>query len=379
MIPNGVPCTDTQRLRSSGSRSSLQARVGRSVVYSRNTSAGKTNGGVVSLTAGNGQEPSRFSEDSKSVVQLGRPRRCSSSARKINASAGPGGRNRRSRESARTPEGVLALLRLAYGDAQIGALDEKLKGFKLLAADAVIEDNEETFDLTYGEVLPQGVTKALGPERLLPSAQARVLLDLGMGTGKFAMQAFLEVPWLEHVLGMELTHARFNIAAKALKKLAARNPGRFGCQVEKDAETGQEKCLTLIENSRSLEFRLGDIFQLETELVNKADAIVMAVAFPAEMTSKVQQLLKLGKQGCRLLTYEDHGLENSHTWDPPAPRAFARLPCNGSQDHYPVSWVPKPGHAFYLHEVGAFQKQIGSRKKRLQDLADASTGQEETK
>jgi hypothetical protein len=272
-------------------------------------------------------------------------------------------RARKSCDAAWTPPGVLALLRQAYGDAQIGALDEKLKGFKLLAADSSIEQNEEVFDLTYGEMLPQGVSKALGPERLVPSTQARILLDLGMGTGKFAMQAFLEASCLEHVMGVELTNARFRIAAKALKKLAARNPGRFGCQVHRDPETGEEKSVRLVENWRSVEFRLGDIFQVENELINKADAIIMAVAFPTEMHTRVQQLLKGAKQGCRFLTYEDHGLEVSRTWDAPAPRAFNRLACNTTHDHYPVSWVPKPGHRFHLHEVGAFQNRSAVRKR----------------
>lgn len=284
-----------------------------------------------------------------------------------------------------TPPAVLASLRQAYGAAQVGALDESLgrlkltNPFKLTAADAQAEGAEDKFDLLYGEMLPQAVSKALGPERLLPSAHARTLLELGMGTGKFAMQAFLEVPHLELVVGVELTHARFAIAAKALKKFAARHPGRFGCQVEKNGATGQVTCARLVEQARVLEFRLGDMLQVELGLISRADAIVMAVAFPAEMFSKVQRLLHNTKQGCRVLTYEDFQLESSRTWQPPAPRVFHRLECNKSGDFYPASWVPNPGHAFYLHEAKVFkhtEKCIGQTRLILQDHASSDTSNE---
>jgi len=208
---------------------------------------------------------------------------------------------------------------------------------------------------------------ALGSERLL-TAQARVLLDLGMGTGKFAMQAFLEGAQLVQVVGVELTQARFRIAARALKRLVAKSPGRFGSQDDRCMDGGKNNCLRLVENtaigSRTLELRHGDIFELEKELISRADVIIMAVAFPEEIIAMVKQLLGQAKQGCRILTYEDLNLELSHTWDPPAPRAFHQLKCNKSADEYPVSWLPNPGHQFFLHEVGTFQKCEGRRLAR---------------
>jgi len=183
-----------------------------------------------------------------------------------------------------------------------------------------------------------------------------------MGTGKFAMQAFLEVPHLVQVIGVELTHARFGIAAKALKRLAAKNPARFDCHETKDAEGRHAKWLRLVECDRVLDFRRGDIFQLGAELIARADAIIMAVAFPKDMFGRVQKLLGHAKQGCRILTYEDLKLGESHTWNPPAPRAFHQLPCNGAADRYRVSWLPKPGHHFYLHEVGALQTSLWKRR-----------------
>merc|ERR1712093_389085 len=108
------------------------------------------------------------------------------------------------------------------------------------------------------------------------------------------MQAFLEGTQLTQVVGVELTQARFRIAARALKRLAAKSPGRFGSQEDRCADGGRTNCLRLVENtamgSRSLELRHGDIFELEKELINRADVIIMAVAFPDEILTMVKQL-----------------------------------------------------------------------------------------
>lgn len=271
------------------------------------------------------------------------------------------------------PEHVLRYLRQAYGDSQVGALDERLKGVLDLGADDTEADAK--FDLTYGEMLPAGVSKALGPERLISSPQVQVLLDLGMGSGKVAMQAFLEFPQLVHVVGIELAHARFDIAAGAIRKLAAKSPARFSCEEvyrEAPRNSGRSSCeedgkdpggreatrLRLVDDKRVLEFRRGDIFKYSLGAIARADVIIMAVAFPPELVCKTQQLLVHAKQGCRILTYqEDINLKDSHLWNPPAPREFHQLACNGSGDRYSTSWLPKPGHHFYLHEVSGLARR----------------------
>ena len=68
--------------------------------------------------------------------------------------------------------------------------------------------------LLYGELLPRGVNKALGSRRLRAET-ASVLFDLGMGTGKVAIQAFLQYSNLDYVYGIELSQGRYNIAANA--------------------------------------------------------------------------------------------------------------------------------------------------------------------
>lgn len=68
----------------------------------------------------------------------------------------------------------------------------------------------EKGSLLYGELLPRGVNKAMGP-RHLNAAKARTIYDLGMGTGKVAMQVFLQFPNLTRVYGIELSRARFEL------------------------------------------------------------------------------------------------------------------------------------------------------------------------
>jgi len=259
---------------------------------------------------------------------------------------------------ASTPLKVLSLLHKAYGVAQVGALDEKLKGFDLNAED---DAADLEFDLTYGEMLPQGVSKVLG--RLVTSPTMQVMLDLGMGTGKLALQAFLEVPQLLQVIGVELTHARFEIAAKALRRLATRDPARFELLEDKGAD-GRSQSLRLLEGPRELTFRRGDIFKLSTGLITKADIIVMAVAFPPDMFCRVQQLLGISKHGCHLLTYEDFKLGSSHKWHPPVARVFHRMKCNREGDCYSVSWLPNPGHRFHLHKVEFCIRPHGNGPRR---------------
>ena len=74
--------------------------------------------------------------------------------------------------------------------------------------------------LLYGELLPRGVNKALASKRLRAET-ASVLFDLGMGTGKVAIQAFLQYNNLEYVYGVELSQGRYDIAADAARTMVA--------------------------------------------------------------------------------------------------------------------------------------------------------------
>jgi hypothetical protein len=86
-------------------------------------------------------------------------------------------------------------------------------GHKTRGHTCLTEDDRDSMrqlkgSLLYGELLPRGANKAFGPKRL--SAQdASVLFDLGMGTGKIAIQAFLQFRNLKYVYGVELSTGRY--------------------------------------------------------------------------------------------------------------------------------------------------------------------------
>jgi hypothetical protein len=62
--------------------------------------------------------------------------------------------------------------------------------------------------LLYGELLPRGANKALGGRRL-EAYRAQSLFDLGMGTGKIVIQAFLQYRNLKYCFGVELSQGRY--------------------------------------------------------------------------------------------------------------------------------------------------------------------------
>lgn len=62
--------------------------------------------------------------------------------------------------------------------------------------------------LLYGELLPRGANKAFGAKRL-EVYNASSLYDLGMGTGKVVIQAFLQFKNLTRVVGLELSQGRY--------------------------------------------------------------------------------------------------------------------------------------------------------------------------
>ena len=92
--------------------------------------------------------------------------------------------------------------------------------------------------LLYGELLPRGVNKALDSVHL-NGRKAKVLYDLGMGTGKVAIQAFLQFRNLRYVYGVELSHGRYLMAEAAAIRLAMMQPHTF----ELRSVPGKSVCL----------------------------------------------------------------------------------------------------------------------------------------
>lgn len=62
--------------------------------------------------------------------------------------------------------------------------------------------------LLYGELLPRGANKAFGLKRL-EAHRATSLFDMGMGTGKIVIQAFLQFRNLKYCYGVELSQGRY--------------------------------------------------------------------------------------------------------------------------------------------------------------------------
>ncbi len=74
--------------------------------------------------------------------------------------------------------------------------------------------------------VPAGVAKAMD-EWHLNANRARSLVDLGCGTGKVCMQAFLEHQSLQDLFGVEISKPRYDIAEAAFLRLAAHFPSEF--------------------------------------------------------------------------------------------------------------------------------------------------------
>jgi hypothetical protein len=77
--------------------------------------------------------------------------------------------------------------------------------------------------LCFGEVLPDGVAKLLDADHL-DAINARIMVDLGMGLGKLAMQAFVAYPNITKVVGLEYCGTRAKNGFAALRRLSKRSP-----------------------------------------------------------------------------------------------------------------------------------------------------------
>jgi len=108
--------------------------------------------------------------------------------------------------------------------------------------------------LTYGEVLDSGVFKMLYN---LGAIKKRRLHDLGMGTGKLLIQAFLSFPNLDTCVGVELSKGRYLLAEHNLTQLL--NGGWRGRKFEIiEFLEGVFMKIVEIPLNQKTEFRIGD-------------------------------------------------------------------------------------------------------------------------
>lgn len=241
-----------------------------------------------------------------------------------------------------TPESVLELLRDAYNDQTIGrepdSCNRNTTGHQVTTQE---EKEKLGKDLLYGEMLPDGLSKAISDKRLKLS-DAKLVLELGMGTGKLAMQVFAQAPTVQRIVGVELAPSRYRIGAEALRRLAELPHGN--CKLIEDTE------LTCIaeENGtgRILEFRCGDMFAIHNDIAN-ADAILMEVAFSDNLIMPTCKLMHELKDGCRILIF--YRLEEIWMDDGDCP-CQPLVDTSGVWDWYSTSWSPNYGHPFFCYE-----------------------------
>lgn len=222
-------------------------------------------------------------------------------------------------------------------------------GHKTVGHTCVTEEDkrnacESHGSLLYGELLPRGVNKALD-ERHLDARRASSLYDLGMGTGKVAMQAFLQFPNLKRVYGVELSQARYKVAEEAMLALA-NGPSRHHEQNIKVTSHVKGESVTLYKSTtkQTLHVAHGNLFY--TPDVDSADIIMLETEIPSDAFGQFSALLDSAKEGSRVLTY----LDLRKVWQLPG-RAFPfrQLESNRSfADRYPTSWSVYRGHHLFL-------------------------------
>lgn len=198
--------------------------------------------------------------------------------------------------------------------------------------------------LLYGELLPRGVNKALDVHHL-DASKARILFDMGMGTGKVAIQAFLQYRNLEYVFGVELSVGRYQLAETAALRMV-QLLGRDSFHV--DVVHGEQITVTellreSLEGGRTLRLKCGDM--LDVLDLYSADIVMMETDIPPHLQFDVCTLLqKQMHEGARILSYHDL----FKIWPLPSyPFKQFDINCNLT-DRFPTSWSVQRGHHFFL-------------------------------
>ena len=262
-------------------------------------------------------------------------------------------------------------LQFCYGIAK-SETGRHLTGHKVIsAAEHSSTLHKKCGLLTYGEVVPDGVTKMLASS-YLDGQTASSLLDLGMGTGKVCLQAFLERTNLKFVLGVELAKSRFSIAEVALLRLAELNPNRFrfspATPISSSEETTQECAISpcvkasIIEiaTGRCLEIRCGDIFEcVNDEELAAAEVAILNTCFPPSCFARLGHLLasRLTHPNCRTILYHDirhlwAALEENLDYNSSADslESWEQLANNVDEsDTFSTSWAPDIGFHFFCY------------------------------
>jgi len=251
-----------------------------------------------------------------------------------------------------TQSEVLLLLAEAFGADYIGETGYEIAAAKCCSDSEKAQARERGSSLLYGELLPDGVSKVLLPPYLGGALRGAdqgfssnsCVLELGAGSGKVALQIFLQRRDVKTVVGVELVSSRFAIAEGALQRLVAAKSQRFAISLHKPGEViyAEE-----VGTGRRIEFHCADFFQRGLdELCESCDAIVFAVNIPCRLFGQLCDRLSKVKQGCRLFAY--HSLDNIWWLDAPCPWHQCEANVSDS-DTFSTSWSPQ-GFKFYVYE-----------------------------
>lgn len=242
-----------------------------------------------------------------------------------------------------TPPEVIEALRLAFGREKVGETGYEIDAAKCTSEQEKAAARIRGSSLLYGEMLPDGVSKILSRDRLGAALQGpdAFVLELGMGSGKVAMQMFLQCPAVKTVLGVELVNSRYAIGEAALHRLAESLPDYFRVCAYTEGELA---CLE-DRGGRKLQFQCADFFSLGLDLVQQSDAIVFAVNIPCKLFPDLCRRFAQAKEGCRLYTY--HPLNDIWWVDDSCP--FHQCEANILEaDTFSTSWSPQ-GYRFYCY------------------------------
>lgn len=207
--------------------------------------------------------------------------------------------------------------------------------------------------LLYGELLPRGANKAFGSKRL-EAHRAASLYDLGMGTGKIIIQAFLQFKNLRYIFGVELSQGRYKLAEEAALRLV-QLLGAANYNVQLNAGRSIIVTEALQDNSgafyeRVMHLQCGNMFDIQS--LDTVDVVMMETDIPFDLYPQLQRLLASVKDGARVLSY----LDLRRVWGDHGPLPYKQLEVNRNlADRYPTSWSVQRGHHFYLwSKVSAF-------------------------
>ena len=158
----------------------------------------------------------------------------------------------------------------------------EMKGHAVVQQHEQKQANEHNMSLCFGEVLYLGVLQIL---KALNVKKAARLVDFGCGLGKLCVQAFLQFPNLERIVGVEYLASRVQQGIEAMERLAVTEreslhpdgvqPDEVLLKIKTDRSQGQyQECWK--DSKRTLEIMQGDMFDHAAE-VSTADIVVLNV------------------------------------------------------------------------------------------------------